>query len=215
VNEFRVLRFSRQQSPEQNYDKYINLSTTSLYYYCDLFLTVLVNMSSTIHNQQQYVWAVQSQAWRETARHYTPREHREEPKYTLISIHNTLRSANTAARAFAVDSEDLPGGGERLEEELDFIYDRGGCWVCQLNVIEYGSGNDYDIADAVVRVVRKPLVGPTQGSTLQISNTGSDNSRDHNAGKRKRPEPLQDGGQDEDGDGDDQDEVQFVKEVKR
>ena len=180
-----------------------------------LSLTVVsAIMSSTILNQQHYVWAVQSQAWRETARHYTPSEHEEEPKYKLVSIHTTLRSANEAAQAYALDGEDLPGGGEGIEEELDVTYDRNGCYVCQLDVIEYTDGNDYDIADAIVRVVRKPLLGRTRMSTLPVSNAGGDNnSRDNNAGKRKRPEPLRSSDKFENG-GDD-DDVQLVKEVKK
>lgn len=181
-------------------------------------------MPSTILSQQQYVWAVQSQAWRETALHYLPREHREEPKYTLISIHTILRSANKAAQAYALDSADLPGGGERMEEDLDFRYDRDGCYVCRLDVGKYGGGYDYDMADVVVRVVRKPLLGPRLASSPPKPNAASVQGRDHNAGKRKR-DPSHGSGRDEDEDEDDEeedkedegddDEVQFVKQVRR
>jgi len=43
--------------------------------------------------------------------HAYPSDPREEPEYTLIFIHITLQSAKDAARAYAIDSEDLPGGG--------------------------------------------------------------------------------------------------------
>jgi len=169
---------------------------------------------------------VQSQAWKDSARLYPPSEHREkEPEYKLISIHTTLESANDAARAYAMDSEDLPGGGKRIAEEVDNIYDRDGLYACQLDFTRREDFDfDFDIADAIVRVLRKPLLGTTRTSTLSVSNAGDDKGRDHNAGKRK-PEPFQSNDKDEeeqfeekgdeDEDSDNDEEVQLVKEVKR
>jgi len=119
---------------------------------------------------------------------------------------------------------DLPGGRKRIAEEVDFIYDRDGLYACQLDFTRR-EDFDYDIADAIVRVLRKPLLGPTETSTLPVSNASDDKGHDHNAGKRKRPEFSQGNDEDkeeklreegdEDEEGDDDDEVQFVKQMKK
>lgn len=67
-----------------------------------------------------------------------------------------------------------------------------------------------------MRVVRKPLLGPTTTSILSVSDAPDDRGLDHNAGKRQRSESSRRSDEDEDGHhtghGDDENEVHSVKE---
>jgi hypothetical protein len=133
-----------------------------------------------------YVYIIQVETLTEGSRHYSVIQ--EKPVTKLIGVHTTLRSANRAAKHYARDDEDLPGGGERSERDINEKYDKNGCYRGWIDATRFSTFT-HDIVDIQVRVKRVLLEG------LNLA-----------AGEADTPTTDEDDDDDEDEDEEDEDE---------
>lgn len=129
-----------------------------------------------------YVYTVQCETWKETFDDEDAMDDYEEPpRFTLVGVFSTIRSANLAARSYAMRDPWLPGAGEReglVEVEIVTKGLHSGCHKYHLDLHEYAS-YDHDIVRARVQVKKIWLNGPN----LALGQTDDD---DHEHGKEAK-----------------------------
>lgn len=187
----------------------------------------------------QSVWIVQTTKSLETSLHYSVIP--EKPEIEVISYHSTLESANAAAKFHARYDEEYPPIEDRLFETEERIR-KNGCYQYSMDLRGFAESQE-DVVDALIEVKRKYLEGPpyvAQDIRPSPPPRGRDDDRtpwvrlyesirrgDENLDKIIADGLDEDPDGDEDFDEDDaendntnavndnDDEVQFIREVKR